>query len=368
MSRPARDEEPPARITSHSSPPAKRVLITGLASFWGGRLAQAVEQHPEIETVVGVDVDVPTVPLQRTEFVRADHSYSILSRIVSATQVDTILHTSLVVDPTRMRPRQLHELNVIGTLNLLAAAAAPGSSVTRIVLKSSTLVYGAGRSAPEWFGESSPRTGRPVTATERSLAEAEGYLQDFIEDNPATAVTLLRYSNVLGPGITTPLGRLLSGPVIPCIFGFDPLLQFVEESDVVRSLEFALDHHLHGTYNVSGDYKIPWSEVAAIVGKPLLPLPPVLTGIAAAIADWAAGMDLVPEIMALLRYGRGVDNTRLKRAGFAYRYTTPGAIEAFARERRLRSVVGDPEPGFRYEPDTERFFRDSPAVVRDARA
>ena len=116
----------------------RRVLITGLGSFWGGRVAQALEDHSDIDVIVGLDTREPSIPLERTEFVRADQSYSILSRIVKATQVDTILHTFLVVDSTRASARQLHEQNVIGTMNLLAAAGSPGSSVRQVVVKSST--------------------------------------------------------------------------------------------------------------------------------------------------------------------------------------------------------------------------------------
>src|SRR5690348_17171113 len=120
-----------------------RVLVTGLSTFWGGRLAQVLEAQPDVEVIVGVDTREPRVPLERTEFVRADSSYSILSRIVRATQVDTILHTHLLVDSTLSSGRGLHEINVIGTMNLLAAAGAAGSPVRKVVVKSSGLVYGS---------------------------------------------------------------------------------------------------------------------------------------------------------------------------------------------------------------------------------
>src|SRR5258707_8990746 len=122
---------------------SRRVLITGLASFWGGRLAQALERDPEVEVIVGLDTVEPRLPLEGTEFVRTDQNYSILARIVRATQVDTILHTFLVVDSTRASDSKLHEINVIGTMNLLAASSTPDSSVRHIVVKSSGLVYGA---------------------------------------------------------------------------------------------------------------------------------------------------------------------------------------------------------------------------------
>src|SRR5437899_8059833 len=134
----------------------RRILVTGLGSFWGGRVAQALENDPNVEMIVGLDTEEPKVALERTEYVRADQSYSILSRIVRATGVDTILHTFLVVDSTRMSGRKLHEINVIGTMNLLAAAAAPDTSVRHIVVKASTLVYGSAFPAPVWFRNARP--------------------------------------------------------------------------------------------------------------------------------------------------------------------------------------------------------------------
>ena len=344
----------------------RRVLITGLASFWGGRMAQALEADPGIDHLIGLDVSEPKVPLERTEYVRADQSYSILTRIVNATQVDTIVHTFLVVDSTRMSDRALHEINVIGTMNLLAAAGAAESSVRHIIVKSSTLVYGSAMKDPAWFRETTPRTETPRTRVEQSLLEVEDYLRDFADDNPHVVVTLLRFTNVLGPDIVTPISSALERQVAPAILGYDPLMQFVEEDDVVRCLRFAFDRHLPGVFNVAGDGRIPWSEVAHMCQARVLPiLPPVLTGPAASLLAGTRIMDLPPELLDLLRYGRGVDNQRLKRAGFRYQYTTAGAVESFAQSRRLRRSVGDNGPSYTYERDVEQFFRRSPAVVRN---
>jgi UDP-glucose 4-epimerase len=145
-----------------------RVLVTGLSTYWGGRVAQALERRPDVEVVVGVDTRDPRLPLERTEFVRADSTHSILARIVRATQVDTIVHTHLIVDSTRVSGRQLHEINVIGTMNLLAAAGAPSSPVRKVVLKSSGLVYGANAADPYVFREDMTRTRAARTNVERS--------------------------------------------------------------------------------------------------------------------------------------------------------------------------------------------------------
>ena len=119
-----------SRISFPSLAPqgGRRVLVTGLGSFWGGRVAQALEADPNVDIIVGLDTTEPTVELERTEFVRVDANYSILARIVKATQVDTIIHTFLIVDPTQMSRRAMHEINVIGTMNLFAAASAATST------------------------------------------------------------------------------------------------------------------------------------------------------------------------------------------------------------------------------------------------
>ena len=341
----------------------RRVLVTGLSTFWGGRVAQALESDPTVETIVGMDTREPSIPLERTEYVKADQSYSLLARLVKATRVDTILHTFLVVDSTRASSRALHEINVIGTMNLLAAASAADSSVRHIVVKSSALVYGTGESDPYWFDEPAQRRAPLRTRVEHSLVEVEGYLADFANDNPHVTVTLLRFANVLGPSIRTPLSRLLELPFVPAIAGFDPLLQFVEEGDVVRAIIHVMERETPGIFNVGGDGKLPWSECVSICGRRLAPiLPPI--GTQTLLAPFTQAFDVPQEYLSLLRFGRGIDNRRLKQTGFRYTHTSAGAVDAHARATRLRKTVGARET-YKYERDVENFFRHSPAVIRD---
>jgi UDP-glucose 4-epimerase len=343
-----------------------RVLVTGLGTFWGSRLAQQLEALDEVEVIVGLDTSEPRLPLERTEFVRAGSDYSILDRIVQATQVDTVLHTHLITDSTTLSGRALHEINVIGTMNLLAAAGAAGSPVRKVIVKSSTLVYGSNYQDPYFFRESMQRTRPPRTRVERSLLAAADFVRDFAIDNPHVSVTKLRFTNVLGDEISTPLSKALRLPVAPEIFGFDPRLQFTHEADVTGALVYATTEDVPGIYNVAGDGSLPWSEVCAIVGKRRVALPPLLTNWAAEPLRFLRIVDLPPEVLALLRYGRAVDNTPFKRAGFRYQYSTAGTVNAFARSLRLESAVGDKNPKYRYEHDVENFFRHSPAVRRPA--
>jgi UDP-glucose 4-epimerase len=343
-----------------------RVLVTGLGTFWGSRVAQALERRPDVDLVVGVDTGEPRLPLQRTEFVKADASYAILRRVVRATQIDTVLHTHLDLDSTRTTSRRLHEVNVIGTMNLLAAAAADGSAVNKIVLKTSTLVYGSNFDDPYFFRETSRRTHPPTTPVERSLVEVDALVGDFVEDHPEVAVTSLRFANVLGDDVSTVFSRMLRMPAVPEVLGYDPRLQFVHEDDVTRALEHATTHELPGTFNVAGPGIITWSEACRAVARRRLALPPVFTGVARLPLRLLRVIDIPPEVLSLLRYGRGVDTDAFVGTGFDYLYTTPATVDAFARACRLERVVGTP-PAYEYERDVEDFFRNSRAIVRPER-
>jgi UDP-glucose 4-epimerase len=342
----------------------RRVLITGLDTFWGGRMAQALETEPDVEMILGLGANEPKVPLERTEFVRSDQKYSILNRIVRATQVDTIVHTFLETNSINVPSRALHEINVIGTLNLLAAAGTSGSSVRQVVVKSSTHIYGSAETDPAFFREDDRRKSPVRTRLERSLIEVEALVRDFTEDNPHLVVSVLRFAHVLGTDIITPISYDLRRRLLPCIAGFDPLVQFVEEDDVVRALEYVTGRQLPGVFNVAGAGKLPWSEVASICGAYLLPLPPFRPRAFSAALQRLGMVQFPPEMEGLVRFGRGVDTSRLVEAGFEYRYTSAGAVESFARANNLRRSTGSGAEAYRYEQDVEQFFRHSPAVVR----
>jgi UDP-glucose 4-epimerase len=340
----------------------RRVLVTGADSFWGGRMVQAFESDPGTDVILGLGTGNPSVPFERAEFVRSDQTYSILSRIVRATLVDTIIHTFLVVDSTRVPARVLHEINVIGTMNLLAAAGASGSPVRHVMMKSSSLVYGSSERNPYTFTEDTPRPTPPRTGVERSLVEAEGLVRDFAEDNPSVLVTVLRFANVLGTDLVTPISKNLSRPLCPSILGFDPLLQFVEEDDVVRAFEHVARREIGGVLNVAGAGRLPWSEVASICGTRLVPLP--LFGPGRALAPIVRrGFELPAELELLLRYGRGMDTRKLLSTGFEYRYSSAGAVRSFVRGLRLRRGIGREPASYTYEHDVEQFFRHSPSVL-----
>src|SRR5205807_8250040 len=156
----------------------QRVLITGVSRFWGAELAQHLEPNPLIEQIVGVDVREPTRELSRTDFVRADIRHSLIGKLVRALGIDTVVHTNLIVDPRRTSARIAHETNVIGTMNLLAACSGADSPVRKLVVKSSTAIYGSEPDDPSFWTEDMTRRTPPRDAFSRDIVEVESYVRD----------------------------------------------------------------------------------------------------------------------------------------------------------------------------------------------
>jgi UDP-glucose 4-epimerase len=340
----------------------RRILVTGLSTYWGGRLAQALERNPGVEAIIGVDSEDPTRELERTEFVRVSNQHGLIRRIVKAAEIDTVIDSRLVVDSIVTSPRLAHENNVIGTLNILAACSGDDSPVRKLVFKSAAHYYGCARDDPAFFTEEMRRAHAPSAPIERDIVEAEGAVADFREKNPSVTVTVLRFCNVLGAEIRTSHARLFSLPVVPMILGFDPRYQFIHADDVVSALEHAVEHDLPGTYNAAADGVLALSEVIGLLGKRAAPiLPPYGTGLATGSLR-RLGIRIPPEMAGQLRFGRGLDNRRLKSTGFKYDYTTRDAVTRFAEHLRLQSVLRGVQEPYRYEKEVEDFLRWSPSV------
>ncbi|HEX2388830.1 MAG TPA: NAD-dependent epimerase/dehydratase family protein [Solirubrobacterales bacterium] len=338
----------------------RRVLITGLSSYWGGRLAQALESFAEIEAIVGVDTKDPTRELERTEFVKVSNQHGLIQRIVRAARIDTVIDARLVVDSITTSRQRAHESNVIGTMNLLAACAGESSPVRKFIFKSSGHVYGSAQTDPAFFTEAMTRSQPAASPIERDVAEAEASVIDFANKQRNVDVTVLRCANVLGPDVNTSFARMFGLPLVPMIAGFDPRLQFTHEDDIVHALEHAAVHRLPGVFNVAADGVLAQSEIIGLLGKRPLPiLPPWGTGLLAGPLR-ALGVQVPPEMLNMLRFGRGLDNRRYKASGFEYGYTTRESVLAFSEHLRLQPILRGVESTYTYEGEVERFLRRSP--------
>lgn len=325
----------------------RRVVITGVSGHWGTELARRLERDPAIELVAGIDSVAPPAHLERTEFIEADIRSPALSRLLPSTRPDTVVHCGFLWYPEPGKPdRALHDINVIGTLQLLAACERTETLET-IVARGSAAIYGSEGVAPLFFTEEMARRYPLKTRFQRDVGELENYFDNFSRRRPEVTCCMLRYQPEVGPDLDTPLVRYLSLPVVPTQLGFDPRLQFVHSSDATGALEAAVRNPVRGAVNVAPSGAISLSRILRLARKVGVPIPHPLFGPTLAQLGRQLGVGgTYSDGVRLLRYGRGVDNSRLRsELGFEPAFDAAGAIRDFVAKSRGRRPVRVPGPG-----------------------
>jgi len=309
---------------------AQVVLVTGVSRYLGGRFAQALSRNPEIERIVGVDVVPPPHAIGRAEFVRADIRNPMIGRIIGQAKVDTVVHMNVLATPTSAGGRASQkEINVIGTMQLLAACQ-KAPSVSRLVVKSMAAVYGSSPRDPALFTEDTGPKVMPSSGFGKDSVEVEAYVRGFSRRRPDAEISLLRFANVIGPGIKTALTDFFSLPVLPVPLGFDARMQFVHEDDAVAAMLLAVTGPAVQIVNVSGEGVITVHQAAAMVGRPVFPV--AFGGQYVGSLVKRAGLaDFSADQLSFLSYGRGIDTTRMREVmHFRPTYSTRAAFQDFA--------------------------------------
>ncbi|MGH2751431.1 MAG: NAD-dependent epimerase/dehydratase family protein [Actinomycetota bacterium] len=337
----------------------RRVLITGVSSHVGQRLAARFEHDERVEAMTGVDLEEPPGPIDKLEFVRADIRNPLIARVLDSAAIDTIIHTNITSHPSRLGGRsQMKENNVIGTLQLLAAAQR-SKSVTRVVMKSSTAVYGMGPKEPSIVREDHDNRHARLYGYGKDCAEAETYVRDFARRRKDVGVVILRTQSLIGPTVRTNMTDYLSLPLIPTALGFDPRLQLIHEEDAVEAFSLATHETVRGIYNITGEGVVFLSKAIRMLGKVAVPMLYPAATTASVILRRLGTVDFPSDQLQFLIYGRVVDPRRARaELGFSPRYTTEGAIVDFRDHRN-----GD-RPG----PASEPAWEQDPAGVPQQRA
>jgi UDP-glucose 4-epimerase len=318
----------------------RRVLITGISTRLGTELARRLERDPTVEYVAGLDVKPPRARLERTDFIEADIRSPIVGRLIPQARVDTVVHNQIVRQPGgAMSPRAMHDINVIGTLQLLAACE-QSDSIRAVVVRGSAGIYGAEPAAPQFFTEEMARLYPLRTRFQRDIGEIETYFEGYARRHPDVVCTMLRYQPSLGPGTDSQVTRYLSAPLVPTFLGFDPRLQFVHETDGLEALLAAIRNPVRGAVNVAGDGTIGLTKMLRLAGKVSVPVP---SGAFKMTADAGRriGMPRIsPDFLRLLRFGRAVDITRLvSEVGYTPRFSATDAVEDYVRHQGGRRLV-----------------------------
>lgn len=337
------------------------VLVTGVSRQLGGALARLLQADRSLAQVIGVDVVPPRADLGRAEFVRADIRNPIIAKVIASAEVDTVVHMSVIATPFGAGGRTaMKEINVIGTMQLLAACQ-KAPSVRRLVVKSTTAVYGSDSRDPALYTEDTEPHAAPRSGYSKDAGEVEGYVRGFGRRRPDVDVTLLRFANFMGPTVDSPLTRYFALPVVPTVLGFDPRMQFVHPDDGVEVLRRAVVEEHPGTFNVAGDGVLLLSQAIRRAGHLQVAVPAPAISLIGLAMRRAGVLDFSPEQMRFVQFGRGVDTARLReRFGYTPRFSTAAAFADFVAGR-LRNRVITPERAVAVE---EAVLRAAEAVGR----
>jgi len=311
--------------------PGRRILVTGVANPYGARLAARLLDDPAVDRVVGVDTRAPDPAVAgRMRLLALDLRDPALGPAVRAEGVDAIVHNDVVqvAEPGRAA-RALHDVNVIGTLQLVTAAAGLRGLRT-LVVRGSAAIYGSEPAAPSFVTEELARRQALRTRFQRDVGELEGLVDGFARRHPAVTCCVLRLQPVVGRDLDTAVMRLLRAPAVPTMLGFDPRVQLLDVDDAVGALHRAALHAVAGPVNVAPPAPAALSRVLRAAGRHAIPVAHPLFGPVVGTARRVAGLPRLPdEIERWLRFGRVVDTTRCRdELGFTPRH---GTLEAARR-------------------------------------
>jgi UDP-glucose 4-epimerase len=318
-----------------------RIAVTGAASFVGGRLLRRLVESQGIGDLLALDIVAPPLPLgvrHRAVDLTEPASDQQLLDILRQEKIKTLVHLAFLTNPRR-DAAYAHELESIGTLSVMAAAAAAG--LEHVLVRSFTAVYGALGRNPGFLTEELPLQANAALPWVRDKLEAEGHAASFARRYPDMVVTVLRLAPLFGPGVGTFYTRVFDKRVVPTVMGYDPLVQLLHPDDALAAMEVALRRRAGGAFNVVPRASIPLAAALHLAGKVPVPVPhPV--AYAASDVLWSAGLAEAPgAFVDYARFPFVADGGKAKRElGFEARHTSREALMAYLGYRHSGAALG----------------------------
>jgi UDP-glucose 4-epimerase len=326
-------------MTSPPKPSPRVVAVTGASGYIGERIVERLVAEPSIERVIGIDVRPSPIEHPKLTSVVRDVTAP-LDTLFKRARVDTVLHLAFVLRQLRDR-EESQRINVGGASNVLWACEAAG--VTRIVLMSSSTVYGPHPDNDELLVEDSPLRPPPAFNYANDKMTVEWFYRNYGEQRKRTQVSILRGCVVMGPMVDNFITQALNKPVLIAVGRDDPEMQFIHEEDLTEILWRFISEPHAGTFNVAGPGTISWSAVVKMAHKRLLrfsaPVAYALTNLTwrLRLQNDAPGVGL-----DYIRWPWTVNTERLeKELGFKFKHSSYDAVESYLGEPPALALVPD---------------------------
>jgi UDP-glucose 4-epimerase len=261
----------------------RTVAITGVHGFLGSRLLRQLEEDRRYHRIIVLDVVPLNQASRKCQYYYVDLTEPGMDKTVAdilrKEQVDTIVHVAFHSSPQRDE-RTSHELTVIGTMNVIKACRRV--SVRKLVVQSTTLVYGADHRNPSLMEEQTPLNGARSYGFIRDKVEVENMLRKLVRSAPEMIVTSLRLCPILSPHHSDYITGYLERSVVLTTMGYDPLVQFLHEEDAIVALKKAVDKDHPGAINIVGRGVMYLSTVMQLAKRTAVP---VLSPLASPLVD-----------------------------------------------------------------------------------
>lgn len=247
---------------------------------------------------------------------------------------DVVVHLASIVTPGKDSTRELeHEIDVLGTRNVLEACIAAG--VGRIVVSSSGAAYGYHADNPARIGEDQPLRGNQEFAYAWHKRLVEEMLAQYRSTHPQLRQVVFRIATILGKTTRNQITDLFEKPRLIAVRGSDSPFVFIWDQDVVGAMLQAVYGDRTGVYNLAGDGSLTVRELARRLGKPCIVVPAWLLRVALATLRFLGLTQYGPEQVRFLRYRPVLDNTRLKQEfGYIPQLDSAQVFDLWLRARR----------------------------------
>lgn len=290
----------------------RSVLVTGASGYLGSLLVADLAANPRnVSTIVATDIRRPTTSNADVVFVEADIRDAVLVDVLRDHRIDVVVHLAAIVSPGRKPDRELeYSVDVGGTKNVLDACLAAG--VGKLIVSSSGAAYGYHPDNPEWIDEGDPLRGNPSFAYADHKRQVEEMLRQWRSDHPELQQLIFRPGTILGTGTHNQITDLFDRRFVLGVSGSDSPFVFIWDGDVVACLRRGIETDATGIYNLAGDGAVTLRQIAAMMGKPYVPVPPSVLAGALRLMQRLGVTQYGPEQIDFLRYRPVLSNRRLK--------------------------------------------------------
>ncbi|KAF0810803.1 NAD-dependent epimerase/dehydratase [Alcanivorax sp. S71-1-4] len=310
----------------------KNILITGAAGYVGSLLGARLAADFNI---VGTDIrsrdDLPFAVQ------KMDVRDSAIQALMEREDITHVVHLASVLDASGDRARD-YDIDVNGTRNVLISAVRAG--VSHITVTSSGAAYGYHADNPAWIDEQDALRGNPEFPYSDHKRQIETMLAEFRQEYPQLKQLIFRPGTILGAHTRNLITDLFAKKRLLAIKGSDSPFVFIWDGDVIRAMEQGIREDVAGIYNMAGDGALTIHQIAAILGKPVLALPPGLIRSVLWLGKHLGIGRYGPEQVNFLRYRPVLSNRRLKEEfGYQPEKSSEQTFRYYVEHARARGDV-----------------------------